>query len=514
MEYIAAMPWLFKGPEEGSDGGFATLPWIPYYTQAGGYNSFNYNREAALESVPLYWAMALTVAFTVVVYSIEGYLDERQSGSYQQTEFPEALATTVRAIDKEGGSSSKGNDNNNNESKDDEKEKLLLPQLQEKFVKAQSYGSDKIRFGMIASLYDVAESILFLLLGFAPFMWDVASKRGYDWFQWTEKDNEIKITLLFLAMVTVAGTITSLPFELYSTFQIERKHGFNKMTLGLFFADKVKSLLLTAAIGGPFVSIMLYIIKTGGEYFYLYVWAFLFVFSVLMMTLVPVVIMPLFNKYEPLPEGTLKTRIYELAGSLKYPLTKLFVMDGSKRSSHSNAFMFGFGKNKRIVLFDTLLTQVKEDEILAILGHELGHWKLGHTLSNFVTTQLYSGAAFYFFALTYGSSDLYAAFGFNDPNRPAATIIALMLFFQTLWAPVDKVLSFILTYVSRQNEFAADRFSVDLNMSRNLQSGLCKIHLENLGAMNPDPYYSAYHYSHPPLVERLRAMMALDQKRK
>jgi len=224
--------------------------------------------------------------------------------------------------------------------------------------------------------------------------------------------------------------------------------------------------------------------------------------------------MPMFNKYEPLPDGTLKTSIYELAAKLKYPLTKLFVMDGSKRSSHSNAFMFGFGNNKRIVLFDTLLTQVKENEILAILGHELGHWKLGHTLTNFATTQLYIGAAFYFFSLTYGASDLYAAFGFNDPNRPAATIIELLLFFQTLWAPVDKILSFVLTIVSRHNEFAADKFSVELDMSKTLQSGLCKIHLENLGAMNPDPWYSTYHYSHPPLVERLRAMMALDQKKK
>lgn len=224
--------------------------------------------------------------------------------------------------------------------------------------------------------------------------------------------------------------------------------------------------------------------------------------------------MPLFNKYEPLEDGPLKTSIYELAGRLNYPLKKLFVMDGSKRSSHSNAFMFGFGSNKRIVLFDTLLTQVKDAEIRAILGHELGHWALKHTLMNFVTTQLYIGAAFYFFALTFGSHDLYAAFGFDDPQRPAATIIALMLFFQTLWAPVDKILSFVLTIVSRMNEFAADKFSVDLGMSSDLQSGLTKIHLENLGAMNPDPWYSTYHYSHPPLVERLRAMMELDISKK
>lgn len=250
----------------------------------------------------------------------------------------------------------------------------------------------------------------------------------------------------------------------------------------------------------------------GGESFYIYLWAFTFAFSVFMMTIVPVVIMPMFNKYEPLKDGSLKTSIYELAGKLNYPLKNLFVMDGSKRSSHSNAFMFGFGSNKRIVLFDTLMEQVSNDEILAILGHELGHWKLGHTLTNFAVTQVYFGVAFYFFSQCYTSKDLYAAFGFDSTTSDVPTIIALLLFFQTLWAPVDKVLSFVLTVFSRHCEFAADQFSVDLDMSQDLQSGLCKIHLENLGAMCPDSLYSMYHYSHPPLVERLSAMMALDQR--
>jgi len=288
----------------------------------------------------------------------------------------------------------------------------------------------------------------------------------------------------------------------------------------LFVTDKIKSLLLTFVIGGPFMALLLKIIKWGGEFFYLYVWAFMFVFSVFMMTIVPIVIMPLFNKYEPLPDGDLKDKIYKVAGSLDFPLTKLFVMDGSKRSSHSNAFMFGWFSNKRIVLFDTLLEQVRDDEILAILGHELGHWKLGHTVVNFVVTQLYFGAAFYFFSQCYTSGDLYAAFGFDgaitgESTRPIPTIIALLLFFQTLWAPVDKTLSFILTKVSRSNEFDADKFSADkLKMSQELQSGLCKIHLENLGAMCPDPWYSTYHYSHPPLVERLSALMDyVDKKR-
>jgi STE24 endopeptidase len=485
---------------------FLKLPWTPRYTQSP--------VDASLQdeqSLLGYWSLAATIAFTVVVYALEGHLDARQKSAYETTNFPVALETIVASIDKERKQTKSAKDEDNDDA--DKGNKPLLPQLQAKFRNAQAYGLDKINFGMIASSYDTVESIVFLLAGFLPYAWDVSVQAGNKYAGWTA-DDEIKNSLVFLALVTVVGTITSLPFEMYSTFQIERKHGFNKQTIGLFVTDKLKSLLLTFAIGGPFVALLLKIIKAGGEYFFIYVWGFMFFFSVFMMTIVPVVIMPFFNKYETLEEGSLKKRIFELAATLEYPLTKLFVMDGSKRSSHSNAFMFGFGRNKRIVLFDTLMEQVQEEEILAILGHELGHWKLGHTLTNFVVTQLYFGSAFYFFSLTFGSKDLYAAFGFNDPNSATPTLIALLLFFQTLWAPVDKVLSFVLTVVSRVNEFGADKFSVDLGMSKKLQSGLCKIHLENLGAMNPDPWYSTYHYSHPPLVERLSAMMKLDKKSK
>lgn len=470
------------------------LPWTPYYSQSG--ETLTATREETLA----YWALAATIAFTVFVYSFEGHLDARQKDSYLGTTFPKELEVTVAAIDAE------------RKAKDGDEYKALLPQLKDKFESSQHYGLDKINFGMLSSTYDTAETIVFLTLGYFPYLWDLSASIGQKQFGWTQQENEIKISLIFLAITTVIGTFTQLPFELYSTFRIEKKHGFNKQTLGLFFSDKAKSLLLTVVIGGPFVALLLTIIKSGGQYFYLYVWGFMFIFSIFMMTIVPVVIMPLFNKYEPLPDGDLKTSIYKLADSLKYPLTKLFVMDGSKRSSHSNAFMFGFGKNKRIVLFDTLMNQVHDEEILAILGHELGHWKLGHTLSNFVITQVYSGAAFLIFSLCYTSTDLYRAFGFDA--GPTPTIIALLIFFQTIWAPVDKVLSFILTIFSRHNEFAADSFSVDLGMSQKLQSGLCKIHLENLGAMCPDPWYSMYHYSHPPLVERLSAMMAMDKKKK
>ena len=495
------------------------LPWTPLYTQspaAAAAARQQAGEEHASSSPFTLFALAGTVAFTALVYAFESHLDGRQRKSYQQTTFPLELETVVSAIDAERAAVTAATTTTTEtnkkdpavaaqkskttedaaaaaqESKDDDTSatKPLLPQLHAKFDKSQAYGLDKIQFGMLASCYDTTESIAFLLLGFFPYCWDVAAQCGKDWFNWAEADHEIKISLLFLLLVTLVGTVTSLPFELYSTFQIERKHGFNKQTIGLFVTDKIKNLLLTIVIGGPFTALLLSIIQWGGDYFYLYVWGFMFVFSVFMMTIVPVFIMPLFNKYEPLPDGELKTRIYELAEQLHYPLQKLFVMDGSKRSSHSNAFMFGFGKNKRIVLFDTLLEQVHTDEVVGILGHELGHWKLGHTLTNFVVTQVYFGAAFYAFSLTYGSDDLYAAFGFNDPSRIKPTIIALLLFFQTLWAPVDKILTFLLTIFSRTNEFAADRFSVELGMSQKLQSGLCKIHLENLGAMCPDPWYS------------------------
>uniref|UniRef100_A0A7R9X169 CAAX prenyl protease n=1 Tax=Craspedostauros australis TaxID=1486917 RepID=A0A7R9X169_9STRA len=495
-------------------------PLAPLYTQSGA------GAEVAAQdgsSSIAAWSLTATIAFTLIVYTLEGSLDGRQKKAYQKTKFPVELETTVSKIDTETPrtaskkESSKDGDNDGDNDGDD-KDKIkstesLLKQLQAKFKNSQTYGLDKVNFGMIASAYDAFESIVFLIIGFLPFVWDKSVEIGQSFFGLTQ-ENEIKITLIFLLLVTIVGTITSLPFELYSTFQIERKHGFNKQTYGLFFTDKIKSLILTFAIGGPFIALLLRIIQSGGQYFYLYVWAFMFVFSVFMMTIVPVFIMPLFNKYEPLAEGDLKTRIYQLADRLEYPLKKLFVMDGSKRSAHSNAFMFGFGSNKRIVLFDTLLEQVSDDEVLAILGHELGHWKLGHTLTNFAVTQFYFGAAFYFFSLCYTNRELYAAFGFDDESQPVPTVIALMLFFQTIWAPIDKILSFVLTVFSRHCEFAADKFSVDLDMSKELQSGLCKIHLENLGAMCPDPWYSSYHYSHPPLVERLSAMMKFDDKRK
>ena len=325
-----------------------TIPITPYYTQSPPATN------TPADSIFAH-AILFTLAFTLVVYLFETYLDLRQRSSYFRTDFPNELEKTVKAIDSEEKSASKdgnvttdgnGDAGANGETKDKvDKSRPLLPQLQSKFSNAQSYGLDKITFSIVSSFYSLCEECVFLLLGFYPYAWDKAveygSKLGYS------ESNEIKISLIFLGLNVALGTVTSLPLELYSTFCIEKKHGFNKQTIGLFVSDKVKGLILTAVIGGPFVALLLKIIDMGGPHFYMYVWAFVFTFSVFMMSVYPVLIMPLFNKYEALPEGELKKRIYALAEKLEFPLTKLFVMDGSKRSSHSNAFMFGFFKNKR-----------------------------------------------------------------------------------------------------------------------------------------------------------------------
>jgi len=262
------------------------------------------------------------------------------------------------------------------------------------------------------------------------------------------------------------------------------------------------------------------IVKWGGDSAYLYLWAFFVVFQVVMMTVVPEYIMPLFNKYMVLPDGELKTEIHALANELNYPLKKLYEVDGSKRSSHSNAYMYGFWKNKRVVLYDTLIKQLKINEILSVLGHEFGHWAMSHSLQNFVITNVYFGALFYLYGLVLDSSGVvYASFGFGDGSEggEVPTLISLILFSGTLWAPVDKIVSLLMTYKTRMCEFQADEFSVKLGRGKGLKTGLVKISLENLGAMAPDWLYSAYYYSHPPVVERIGAIienMAKHEKKK
>jgi len=394
---------------------------------------------------------------------------------------------------------------------------------------------------------------------------------GYD------SQYEIVQSLLFLVFGSVFSTITSLPWSLYSTFVIEEKHGFNKQTVGFFFKDLVKKFAVSLVIAMPVVAILLWIIKIGGTYFFVYAWLFVFIFSLFFITVYADYIAPLFDKFTPLQEGDLRTSIEQLAASIDFPLKKLFVVEGSKRSSHSNAYFYGFHKNKRIVLFDTLLegyvsqtenkdkdksadksseekttpasneekvsevedsehkasetlldkkqdadesetprdesekkaerkTGCNNSEILAVLAHELGHWKLNHTVKNLVISQVNAFFCFLVFGLLMDKKPLYTAFGFD--SQP--TLIGLLIIFQYIFSPYNELLSFCMTVLSRRFEFQADAFAKKLHHASELCSALIKLNKDNLGFPLSDWLYSAWHFSHPPLLERLEALDKTD----
>ncbi|XP_022757437.1 CAAX prenyl protease 1 homolog isoform X4 [Durio zibethinus] len=386
--------------------------------------------------------MEAVVCFMILMYFFETYLDLRQHAALKLPTLPKTLEGVIS---------------------------------QENFEKSRAYSLDKSHFHFVHEFVTILMDSAILFFGILPWFW----KKSGNFLPLVglNADNEILHTLAFLAGVMIWSQITDLPFSLYSTFVIEARHGFNKQTIWLFFRDLIKGMCLAIVLGPPIISAIIVMVQKGGPYLAIYLWAFMFVLSLVMMTLYPVLIAPLFNKFTPLPEGELRLKIEKLASSLNFPLKKLFVVDGSTRSSHSNAYMYGFYKNKRIVLYDTLIQQ-----ILTFL--QFG----GYTLIR-------------------NSTDLFRSFGFD--TQPV--LIGLIIFQHTV-TPIQHLVSFGLNLVSRSFEFQADAFAKKLGYGSALRAGLVKLQEENLSAMNTDPWYSAYHYSHPPLVERLAAIDEHDKK--
>ncbi|KAK4804627.1 hypothetical protein SAY86_004444 [Trapa natans] len=411
--------------------------------------------------------MEAVVGFMILMYLLETYLDLRQHAALKLPTLPKTLEGVIS---------------------------------QEKFEKSRGYSLDKSNFHFVHEFVTILMDSAILFFGVLPWFWKKSGEllvlAGIN------AENEILHTLAFLAGIMIWSQITDLPFSLYSTFVIEARHGFNKQTVWLFFRDMFKGIFLSAIIGPPIVASIIIIVHKGGPYLAIYLWAFTFVLSLVMMTLYPTLIAPLFNKFTALPEGELREKIESLAASLKFPLKKLFVVDGSTRSSHSNAYMYGFFKNKRIVLYDTLIQQCKNDEeIVAVIAHELGHWKLNHTMYSFIAVQILTFLQFGGYTLVRNSSDLFRSFGFD-----AQPVLIGLIIFQHTVIPLQHLVSFGLNLVSRSFEFQADAFAKRLGYAAALRAGLVKLQEENLSAMNTDPWYSAYHYSHPPLVERLAAL--------
>jgi len=417
-------------------------------------------------------------AFLIFVHVFQLMLEFRQLGQLKKTELPPQLKGLIK---------------------------------DEAFVKSRAYSLDKMYFGLVYSTFEIVQEMLILYYNVYAVLWiwipTQTQKYGYG------EEYEVIRSCIFMIILTQIPAIIGLPFKLYSVFVIEERHGFNKQTLGIFFKDKLKEFALLVVLVSLILAALIPIINNGGDYLALYMWGFIFTLSLVMMTLYPTLIAPLFNKYEPLEEGPLRTKIEKLAAGLNFPLKKLYVIDGSTRSAHSNAYLYGFFNNKRIVLYDTLLKQCKEneEEIVAVLAHELGHWKEWHTLSNFFLSQILTFTQFAMFTVIRNTQGLYSSFGFAASERPA--LISLMLF-QLVISPLDTVLGFLMNVLSRRFEYQADAFAVKLGYGKELRAGLIRLQEENKSAMNIDPWYSAYHHSHPPLVERLAALDAKAKKTK
>lgn len=317
-----------------------------------------YRQKGAGEADVPYLEMLILFSFIVFVW--EFYLDVRQYRALQRKDIPSALTERIAELDSRATASGSAPPEQASRSKDDPSPPAatsLLDRLTSKFEAARKYSIDKAHLGFVETAFSQTENTTLLLLGSMPWFWDISVELAGRWLG--NRENEYVVSLVLLGLNMVLEQVVHLPFSLWVVFVVEERHGFNKQSLGNFFLDKLKGLVLSALLGGPMTLAVLYVIKAGGRSFFLYLYLLVLAFQLLLLTIYPTVIAPLFNKYEPLPEDSeLKIQIDALASRVKFPLTKVFVVDGSRRSAHSNAYFYGFFKNKRIVLFDTLIAQV------------------------------------------------------------------------------------------------------------------------------------------------------------
>ena len=363
----------------------------------------------------------------------------------------------------------------------------------EKYKKSQLYAKTNSSFDGIATTFSVALSLIFIFSGFYNTIDLYARSFGL---------NEIFTGLCFFGLLTIVSDILALPFSLYRTFAIEEKYGFNKTTKATFFVDKVKQYLLMIAIGGPVLGAILYFFESAGDLGWLYVWLFITSFSIIMQPIFNNFIAPMFNKFTPLEDGPLKDKITQYLEKVNFPVKKLEVVDGSRRSAHSNAYFSGFGKSKRIALFDTLVEQLDDDEILAVIAHEVGHYKLKHIHSGIVLGSLQTGIMFFILSFFIMNPNLFSVFYMEN-----LSIYASLLFFSMLYAPISILLGVFFMMISRKNEFSADAYSSKTaGLPESLISGLKKMSKENLSNLTPHWLNVFLNYSHPPVLERIDAL--------
>jgi len=362
------------------------------------------------------------------------------------------------------------------------------------YEKAQQYENANKRLGIISSTISLIIILAFLLLGGFAWLNEILSNITTHY---------IGLPLLFFGVLYIISDLLSLPVSLYQTFVIEEKFGFNKTTISTFITDKLKSYIFTALLGSILLSAIIFIYYKTQTYFWLLAWGLITCFTLFFATFFTSLIVPLFNKLSPLEEGELKDAINEYAAKVTFPLKKIFVVDGSKRSSKANAYFSGLGKQKSIVLYDTLINQNTTEELVAILAHEVGHYKKKHILQSLAISIVQTGVMFFILGLALKSPILSQALGVEKPTFHIGLIA-----FGILFSPISTILGLFMNVFSRKNEYEADAFAKATTNGKALINALKKLSVNHLSNLNPHPAYVFFYYSHPTLLQRLRALNA------
>lgn len=360
---------------------------------------------------------------------------------------------------------------------------------EEEYYKSQAYKRENYKFSLITSSFSILLTLAFFI--FKGFSWIDGIARGYS-------ENDIIITLIFFGIIMIGSDILTTPFSFYHNFVIEEKYGFNKSTKKLFFIDKIKGWVLSILIGGGILALIVWFYQKTGNSFWLYTWLFMGVFTVFMTMFYSSLIVPLFNKQTPLEDGELKTAIENFANKVGFKLDKIFVIDGSKRSTKANAYFSGFGSKKRIVLYDTLINDLETDEIVAVLAHEVGHYQKKHVFINMVLSLLLTGLTLFILSLFISNSILSEALSVNIPSFHIGLIA-----FGILYSPISEVTGILMNYISRKFEYQADDYAKNKFNAQSLISSLKKLSKNSLSNLTPHKTSVFIHYSHPTLLQRV-----------
>jgi STE24 endopeptidase len=367
----------------------------------------------------------------------------------------------------------------------------------EEYRTSQLYQKENLRLSFWSSSFNLAVILIMIIAGgFA--LADNAAR--------AISTHPVIISLIFFGIIGLASDVINIPFSLYDTFVIEKKYGFNTMTIRTFITDHIKGWMIALLVGAPVLGLITWFYYKTGKNFWWYAWGLVTVFSIFINFFYSELIVPLFNKQTPLPDGTLRTLIENFSQKAGFRLRNIYIIDGSKRSTKANAYFSGFGPKKRIVLYDTLQKELSDEEIVAVLAHEIGHYKKKHVLLNLLFSILTTGIMLFLLSLVVNNPSFSEALGASSPGFHLGLVV-----FGILYSPLSLIIGLFTNYISRKNEFAADNFAKQNFNPAMLASGLKKLSVKNLSNMLPHPTYVFFHYSHPPLLKRLEKLEAWNE---